>query len=195
MPWQPELDELILQKKYGTKAIKNNNFESELITINKELEMEKEFQKKIKHLHEEVGIRKRRSSINSDEYLSPIKNSNPMTPKKQARKPSMKKFKMFQDAEESEKDFKYGSPSKQPLNNNIADPEYKPFERNSQESMYSYPSDNDKTNKSEDDSPHRRKLIRQSSPAKRVKFTSQQQKEKVESILNASAEMDAQLDS
>jgi hypothetical protein len=60
--------------------------------------------------------------------------------------------------------------------------------------MYSYPSDNDKTNKSEDDSPHRRKLIRQS-PVKRVKFTSQQQKAKVEEILNASAEIDAKLDS
>jgi len=34
---------LILQKKYGKKVIKNNNFESELRTINKELEMEKEF--------------------------------------------------------------------------------------------------------------------------------------------------------
>ena len=61
--------------------------------------------------------------------------------------------------------------------------------------MYSYPSDNDdKTNKSEDDSPHRRKLIRQS-PIKRVKFTSQQQQAKVEEILNASAEIDAKLDS
>ena len=35
--------------------------------------------------------------------------------------------------------------------------------------MYSTPSENDKTNKSEDDSPHRRKLIRKS-PNKKVKF-------------------------
>lgn len=57
--------------------------------------------------------------------------------------------------------------------------------------MYSYPSD-DKTNKSEDDSPHRRKLIR--SPTKRVKFTSQQRKiQKVEEILNASAEIDEKI--
>ena len=92
MPWQPELDELILQKKYGTKAnIKNNNFESELITINKELEMEKEFQQKIQDLHEEVGIRKRRNSNRSDEYLSPTKNTNPITPKKRG----MTKFNMF----------------------------------------------------------------------------------------------------
>ena len=124
--------------------------------------------------------------------MSPQKK-NPITPKKRER--GMSKFNMFQDAELRDKDFKYVSPSKQPLNNNIADPEYKPFnERNSQESMYSYPSDNDKTNKSEDDSPHRRKLIRQS-PVKRVKFTSQQQKAKVEEILNASAEIDAKLDS
>jgi hypothetical protein len=60
--------------------------------------------------------------------------------------------------------------------------------------MYSYPSDNDKTNKSEDDSPHRRKLIRQS-PAKRVKFTSLQQTQKVEEILNASAEIDEKINS
>ena len=37
MPWQPELDELVLQKRFQTKDIVNNNFESELITINKEL--------------------------------------------------------------------------------------------------------------------------------------------------------------
>ena len=44
MPWQPEEDELILQKKYGSKMkmeMTNNNFESELIHINKELEVEK----------------------------------------------------------------------------------------------------------------------------------------------------------
>jgi len=71
---------------------------------------------------------------------------------------------------EGNNDYKSGSPSKHPLNNNIADPEYKPFalEKNN-ESIYSTPSENDRTNKSEDDSPHRRKLIRKS-PKKKVKF-------------------------
>tara|TARA_B110000285_G_C15130819_1_gene623452 strand:+ start:508 stop:807 length:300 start_codon:yes stop_codon:yes gene_type:complete len=99
MPWQPEEDELILQKKYGSKLkmeMTNNNFESELIHINKELEVEKEFQQKIQHLHEEAGIRKRNNSARSDEYLSPTKNSNPITPKKRERRiEGMTKFNMF----------------------------------------------------------------------------------------------------
>lgn len=83
MPWQPEESELTLQKKYGGGAIPFQNFESELRTINKELEMEREFQMKIRQLHEKVGIRKRR---NSDEFLSPTKHSNPITPKRKVRK-------------------------------------------------------------------------------------------------------------
>jgi|APSaa5957512535_1039671.scaffolds.fasta_scaffold162185_1 hypothetical protein len=87
------------------------------------------------------------------------------------------------------KDFKYASPSKVP--NNIADPEYKPFQSRD-DSMYSTPSQNDaKTNKSEDDSPHRRKLIRQS-PNKKVKFAKMDQ---VERILNQSVELASKLNS
>lgn len=63
------------------------------------------------------------------------------------------------DSDNNEKDFVFGSPSKQPLNQNIADPAYKPFKLEERdESIYSGLSR--KSFKSEDDSPHRRKLIR-----------------------------------
>lgn len=72
--------------------------------------MEDDFQRRIKELHEQKGLRKRR---NSDEYLSPTKNANPITPKKKNKNESgMTKFNMFHDQELREKDFKYGSPSK-----------------------------------------------------------------------------------
>lgn len=89
------------------------------------------------------------------------------TPKKKKKQCGfISQLELF-DTDNGDKDYKFGSPSKQPLNQNIADPAYKPFKNDDEESEYSGLSQ--KSCKSEDDSPHRRKLIRQS-PSKKVKL-------------------------
>ena len=76
-------------------------------------------------MHEKAGIRKRQHSINSADN-SPIKFTGPVTPIKKSKNNIIPKFSLFEGKDDT-KDFKFGSPSKEPLNTNIADPEYRPF--------------------------------------------------------------------
>lgn len=195
MPWVMDDEaELILQNQYKPKV--NVNYNSELRSIKHEIKVEKQIQDKIQKLHEKAGIKKRhgQKSIHSQRSadLSPGPQEVMKTPKKK-KKPCgfISQLNLF-DTENNENDFKFGSPSKQPLNKNIADPAYKPFknDEDSEESVYT--SLSQKSYKSEDDSPHRRKLIRQS-PSKKVKF--QRAVKDVDRILNDSVELDSQLNS
>ena len=83
----------------------------------------------------------------------------------------MPKFKLFGDVKEEAEEYMYTSPVKSPVKKVIANPEYRPFNENGSE-LSSSNSDQFsekspvKSHKSEDDSPHRRKLIR--SPKKRA---------------------------
>jgi len=83
----------------------------------------------------------------------------------------MPKFKLFDEIKEEEKEYKYTSPVKSPLKRHLANPEYRPFNENGSELSSSYSNEftgrtSHKSVRSEDDSPHRRKLIR--SPKKRA---------------------------
>ena len=69
------------------------------------------------------------------------------------------------DNVQNDNNIKFGSPSKNPLKNKMADPEYKPFDEEEEIVSQNCSNSHLKGNLSEDDSPKRRKMIK--SPTKK----------------------------
>lgn len=157
MPWVASEEERILQNQYVRNQSHLHNYQSDILEITHYNLVEKLLKHKVSKLKKMHGARRRPQSQMSEELLQ-----SQLSPTK-ARGARPGPDQVFEHGDPRE--FEFGSPSKKPLNFDIANPQYKPFKKITEDLLGktldqdSYFDFDSKSAKSEDDSPVRRKLL------------------------------------